>query len=230
MENSVYNVLQISENSWRIEDKHVRSFLFTGDRTAILIDTGFGTGDIKACAESLTDLPITLVNSHADPDHIGCNAAFDAALMHPSEFAYYAFRAGKEHAVSPLWEGDVIDLGVRSFEVFLIPGHTPGSIALLDRENRILLSGDTVADSPVFCFGDHRSVPAMIESLKKLEAMSDLYDTIYPSHGSFPLQKEAATAQRAAAELLLAGSLEPREPLQDIPAKMYVCGSVSFYI
>lgn len=33
----------------------------------------------------------------------------------------------------PLWEGTVIDLGFWKFEVILTPGHTPGSIMLLDR-------------------------------------------------------------------------------------------------
>ena len=229
MEFNPYNVIQISDQAWRIEDGHVRSLLFAGDCKAMLVDTGFGTGDIKACVESLTNMPVMLVNSHTDHDHIGGNAAFDAAYMHPSEFASYEARAGNSSIARPLWEGDKIDLGGRTFEVFLIPGHTPGSIALLDRENRIIITGDTVASTPVFIFGENRNISALIESLKKLEAMSDSYDTVYTAHGDFALGKEAVTAQREAAEMLLAGKLEPQDPLTDLPARMYVYGPASFY-
>jgi glyoxylase-like metal-dependent hydrolase (beta-lactamase superfamily II) len=173
-------------------------------------------------------LPVVLVNTHADRDHFGGNAGFPAASMHPAEFANYAAQAGGGAAVLPLWEGDVIDIGGRSFEVLLIPGHTPGSIALLDRENRILIVGDTISSDPVFIFGESRNIPAFIASLKKLEALSGAYDLVYPSHGSFPLGKEAVTAQREAAERLLAGDLPPQEPPFEIPAKLYAYGSASF--
>lgn len=45
-----------------------------------------------------------------------------------------------------LVEGDVVDLGDRSLEVLHLPGHSPGSIALLDRETATLFSGDVVYD------------------------------------------------------------------------------------
>ncbi|WP_067793877.1 MBL fold metallo-hydrolase [Actinomadura formosensis] len=48
-----------------------------------------------------------------------------------------------------LGEGDVIDLGGRRLEVLHLPGHTPGSIALLDAERDALFSGDIVAARPV---------------------------------------------------------------------------------
>jgi glyoxylase-like metal-dependent hydrolase (beta-lactamase superfamily II) len=41
-------------------------------------------------------------------------------------------------------EGDVFDLGDRHLEVFELPGHTPGGILLLLREDRILFTGDSV--------------------------------------------------------------------------------------
>ena len=43
-------------------------------------------------------------------------------------------------------EGDVIDLGDRVFHVFHLPGHSPGSIALYERDTEILFSGDVVYD------------------------------------------------------------------------------------
>ena len=41
-------------------------------------------------------------------------------------------------------EGDVIDLGDRQLEVLHLPGHSHGSIGLLERERGILFSGDVI--------------------------------------------------------------------------------------
>lgn len=45
-----------------------------------------------------------------------------------------------------LREGDRIDLGDRVFTVLVLPGHSPGSLALLDERDGLLLSGDAVYD------------------------------------------------------------------------------------
>jgi hypothetical protein len=47
MTNSVYEVHPIDETCWRIEENGVRSFLITGTQKAVLIDSGFGTGNIR---------------------------------------------------------------------------------------------------------------------------------------------------------------------------------------
>lgn len=43
-------------------------------------------------------------------------------------------------------EGDVIDLGGLKLEVYDLPGHTPGGIALLNRQDRILFVGDSIIE------------------------------------------------------------------------------------
>ncbi|RKT82634.1 Glyoxylase, beta-lactamase superfamily II [Saccharopolyspora antimicrobica] len=45
-----------------------------------------------------------------------------------------------------LAEADEIDLGDRVLRVLHLPGHSPGSIALLDEENGTLFSGDVIYD------------------------------------------------------------------------------------
>ena len=59
-----------------LHDEQVKSSLVVGRRRALLIDTGMGVGDIRALVESLTDRPITVVNSHAHWDHVGGNHRF----------------------------------------------------------------------------------------------------------------------------------------------------------
>jgi glyoxylase-like metal-dependent hydrolase (beta-lactamase superfamily II) len=43
-------------------------------------------------------------------------------------------------------EGDVIDLGDRHFEVWHLPGHSPGSLGLWEAATRTLFSGDAIYD------------------------------------------------------------------------------------
>ena len=229
MAEETYEVIKIDDSSWRIEDGMVRSFLFEGTDKTLLIDTGFGSGNIREVVEGITERPVMLVNSHADEDHVGCNKLFGKTHMHPAEYAFYFENNPFDAPVSPLWEGQVIDLKTRKFEVFLVPGHTPGSLALLDRENRILISGDTIADTPIFMFGKMRNVRAYIESLEKLSRMSESFDTIYPSHGSFPLGKDSIPKLITGAEKLLKGELKTEEPPFEVPAKMYVSEGASFF-
>lgn len=222
--------VKINENTYRIEDNGVRSLLFIGTEKALVVDSGFGaSGSIKEQVEALTNKPVVLVNTHADGDHIGCNAQFETAHMHPAEMPYYFTTAEPDASVCALWEGDVIDIGGRSFEVVLIPGHTPGSIALIDREGRILISGDSVSDTPVFMFGEVRSLNAYIASMKKLMKMQDLFDEIYPSHGPFPVAPAQIEKAHEAAVKLAAGELEPQEPPFPVQARMFSSGGASFF-
>lgn len=227
MAETPFEIVKIDESSYCIENSGVRCLLFIGTEKSLLVDTGFGNaGSLKAVTDSLTDKPIMLVISHADIDHIGANAEFDEVYMHPAEMSRYS----SDIPPLPLWEGDIIDIGGRKFEVILIPGHTPGSIALLDRDNRIIITGDTVSAGPVFMFGESRSLTAYMLSLKKLLSMSDAFDTIYPSHGTFPLKPEQITIALAAAEKLFAGELVGEDPPHPLPAKLYSYnGGMFFY-
>ena len=59
----------------------------------------------------------------------------------------------EEHQLQPVSsislvdEGDIVDLGDRSFEVLHLPGHSPGSIGLWEASTGTLFSGDAVYDS-----------------------------------------------------------------------------------
>ncbi|MDR1330070.1 MAG: MBL fold metallo-hydrolase [Oscillospiraceae bacterium] len=225
-----YEVIKISEGTWRIEDGMVRCFLFAGESRALLVDTGMSGGELLAEVRALTSLPVTLVNTHADGDHTGANGQFAEAYMHPAEFTYYYEDDGNR--VPParaMWDGDVIDLGGRSFEVFVIPGHTNGSIALLDRANRVIVTGDSVSRVPVFMFGRQRNIRAYICSMNRLLAMAGDFDTVYPSHGEFPVGAEEIRKLIAAAEQLLKGGLDPQDTPFPLPAKMYSFDGVGFY-
>lgn len=44
-----------------------------GTKRALLIDSGLTVTNAREIAEGLTDLPISLLNTHSDPDHIASN-------------------------------------------------------------------------------------------------------------------------------------------------------------
>jgi hydroxyacylglutathione hydrolase len=224
-----YEVRQLDASCWQIEESGVRSFLITGDKRALLVDSGYGTGNIKEIAGQLTALPLMLVNTHTDRDHIGCNALFEKAYMHPAEYDRYHLGTGAGPAVEPLWEGDRINLGGRSFEVILIPGHTPGSIALLDAENRVLLGGDSVQAGMIFMFGQGRNIHAYIASMLKLAGIRDRFDTVYPSHGPIPVSSDILDGLIHGARRILSKEIEGTEsPIANISAKVYDAGVAKF--
>ncbi len=229
MKNTPYQVHQVDASCWRIEENGVRSFVVKGAEKTLLIDTGFGTGNLKEMVDNLSTLPVMLVNTHTDKDHIGCNALFEKAYMHPSEYDRYHHGLGAGQAVEPLWEGDRIDLGKRSLEVLFLPGHTPGSIALLDAENRVLFSGDSVQAGTIYMFGQGRNMQAYIESMTRLAAISDRFDTAYPSHGLIPIQSDIIEGLIAGAKRVLKGDIKGTQADRPgISAKLYDVGVAKF--
>ena len=233
--------IRINENTWRFEDEGVRFFLLAGAGKALMIDSGMMTPDARELAEGVLaeyaaeqaagerdaaaqPLPLELLNTHADMDHLSGNAAFDRFYMHPAEsYNYYkssrpgfvpASLSGGE--MIPVWDGDVLDLGGRELEIIGLPGHTPGSIAVLDRAARVLISGDPIQDGQIYMFGPMRELHAYRMSLQKLEkimAERDPFDEIWPSHGTFPVKPELVKQLDEAAGKVLAGEV-PAEPFE----------------
>lgn len=109
-------IIQMNENTWRIEDQGVRFFLLKGTEKALLIDSGMQTHNAKEIAELLMDLSIVLLNTHADRDHIGSIEEFDTFYMHPDEEASYR-RENTHGEVIPIHDGDEIDLGKRKLRI-----------------------------------------------------------------------------------------------------------------
>ena len=48
-------------------------------------------------------------------------------------------------------EGDIFNLGDKELEIIEMPGHTAGSVCILDRKDKVLFSGDNVNDIELLC-------------------------------------------------------------------------------
>lgn len=185
------SVKEVSKGIWSFEEDHSSCFLVVGHDRALLIDTSRGTTDLYTEVRKITDLPVTLVNTHSDLDHTGNNAKFEEdCWIHPEELAKLRLKGGLKGDYKPAKEGHVFDLGGRKLRVIECPGHTDGSIALFEEETGVLFTGDTVSEASIYMFGDGRDGDKLIKSLRKLEVMGDAVKFLYPSHGPCPVEPE----------------------------------------
>ena len=223
------NINRIDEATWSFEEAGVRFFLLAGTERALLIDSGMQTRNAKELAGELTSLPLSLLNTHADPDHIGSNDEFDSFYMHLAEGSNYYNSQKRAGTMLPVWDGDFIDLGDRPLRVITLPGHTPGSIAVLDEKNRRIFTGDPVQDGHIFMFGVQREMHAYRHSLLKLQKYADTFDEIYPSHGTCPVKPPIIMELYEAAGKILDGQLtgQPGDMFGN-PITVYDAGPATF--
>lgn len=105
---------------------------------------------------------------------------------HTEELLAMLPKEEKPFSYKPLVDGQVIDLGGRTLEVIHAPGHSEGSISLLDKANRIMFTGDTANVSLVIP-GKTGPYPGpgmevYNQSLHKLWNRQEEYDHIAVGH------------------------------------------------
>lgn len=213
-------------------------WLIEGRDKALLVDTGLGLGDLRAEVRALTDKPLIPVNTHGHGDHSGGNYGFDRVYLHPAarpdaEAALemtemFASRSELEAirrrmAERPtelrfLSQGDVFDLGGRRLEVLEIPGHTPGDIALYDREAGLLFSGDSMVHSMdvLLVVPQTVSVSRYTESLRKLAALEGLTG-FCSGHDPCIMPRSFLLDCLACGEKILAGTARVKETDPRLP-------------
>ncbi|UCE39817.1 MAG: MBL fold metallo-hydrolase [Candidatus Aminicenantes bacterium] len=79
-------------------------------------------------------------------------------------------------------DGMIYDLGNRPIEVIHSPGHSPDSICLLDKKNRLLFCGDFFYSGPLYAFEEDVNIQDYITSLENLIKRIDEFDFLCPSH------------------------------------------------
>ncbi len=106
-------------------------------------------------------------------------------------------------------DGYLFQLGGREIEVIHTPGHSVGSICLLDREARMLFSGDTICGSGILLDLEGGSSPEVYaSSVARLQALSPEFDAIWPGHHYGPLKKEVLQGFQACASSIIEGTAE----------------------
>jgi hydroxyacylglutathione hydrolase len=188
-------------------------YLVLGSERSLLVDTGFGIGDLAGLAASLTNAPVVLVNTHGHVDHASGDAAFspvhigqgDRAFISrpydpvrrrsimqrfqdttlPAAFQPDAWRTRAPETIVTVKDGHVFKLGNRQLEVILVPGHSHGSLCLIDRASRLLFSGDTLVPGHVWMhLHESTTLRQYRDSLDRLRQAAGEFDAVFSGHGN----------------------------------------------
>lgn len=222
---------RINESTWVVDDGFVRGFLLEGAEKAVLIDTCASSNEARALAESVTDKPVILVNTHGDGDHVAGNGEFESFYMGKADYEGCNVAARfPESRLIDIEDGDIIDAGERPLLMIAIPGHTRGSVAILDVNARVLYTGDSVQDGHVYMFGNHRDPSAFAASLDKMVGMGDKYDVLRTAHGQMELDGGYVEKVRDAWQMVLDGKVQGRkEELHGRTVVTYDTDDCGFY-
>ena len=148
-------------------------YLLESDAGTLMIDSGNGELELEK--------PLQVILTHGHFDHTrGVRDGWNA-FMHRADFMneipYYTPMGVKSLSLAR------IKWGKFELEVIHTPGHTPGSVCILEKRNRILFSGDTIFPEggrgrTDFKGGDEKAMAKSLEMLKKLD-----YKMLCAGHG-----------------------------------------------
>lgn len=191
-DNSCYKVSTVKDRVWTIvENNSVNIYVIEGTDSALIIDAGYGMGNLKEFVQTLTSKPLIMVNTHGHGDHTGADFQFSKVYAHEKEQEQIqqALNRRKDGFTSntriiTVSEGYVFDLGGRQLKVIEAPGHTPGSIILLDSEKKLLFAGDHINAIVWLFLKGSEPLEIYLENLEKTEKLIDSYNTIMPGHNA----------------------------------------------
>lgn len=166
----VYSILDAGDSSF---------YVVEGTDRAAVIDTGITPGGrIMPVVRSLTDKPLVLVITHAHIDHMHHMDEFEEIyLCHddltlPQEYLQ-EMMGGKAldlRSTRDMHTGTAISLGDSDLEICQVPGHTPGSVVVLDHRRDLLFTGDAIGSG----YGVWLQVPGAVPLEDYLQSLRAL--------------------------------------------------------
>ena len=190
---------KINNQTWRISEVNretenaVDSYLLCGTRRAVLIDTLMFTSNLYDIVREFTSLPLDVIITHGHIDHVGeslpvftendCAVFMDLRDLFLVENTNFDFI--KTVNFKDLGDKKLFDLGRRNIEIISFPGHTPGSLVLLDRNAELIFTGDSIGSGPLWMqLPEALTLPVFEKNLKELYDNLRCFDNlkIYPGH------------------------------------------------
>lgn len=198
-------------------------YLVQGAKTSCLIDGGWGLcTDLLARLPSGTR-NLAAIATHSHYDHIGHLGVVTRRYGHEAEADVFRdpnveatqawpFLAGRtsladggvidarsiEQVPCPLTDivgdGDEIDLGGRLLKIFHTPGHSPGSISLLDGETGSVFCGDVLLEGEIYDDIPGADKAALLASHRRLASVA--FDRFLAGHGAI-MERPAVLARMA---------------------------------
>lgn len=169
---------------YELEGLETNVYVVNVPKHVFVVDTFLGPRPMdivkKRMAGAFRRKPVVVVNTHYHWDHVWGNCAFPGALVvshdrcrekmleiGEKELAAYAkLRQGKVKLVYPNCTfTDRLTFEDDDVEFFHSPGHSPDSIAVYDRADRVLLVGDNVEEPLPYLYSkDFESYGRTLES------------------------------------------------------------------
>jgi len=144
--------------------------------------------------------PVKLLNTHGHIDHV-CGNSFvakkyniglemhkeDLQTLHSLPQVSHLYGLHAEESIEPsvfLNEGDIVKFGNSSLEIVFTPGHSPGSICFVSKENKFIIGGDVLFHGSIgrtdLPGGDHEALLSNIR--EKLFVLGDDF-AVFSGHG-----------------------------------------------
>ena len=186
---------EFSENTLVIHDQ----------RDCIIIDPGcYEQAEVNELINYISEnnlIPIYVVNTHCHVDHVLGVEKIKNYFQIPFLIGRYELPTLKSVKLyAPLYgypgyvepvadrlvdEGEIIQLGMQNWEVLEVPGHSPGHIALLNREEKVCISGDVLFNQSI----GRTDLPGgdfsvLIDSIKSKIFTLPGETKVIPGHGS----------------------------------------------
>ncbi len=226
--------------------------LIIGTKQAAIIDTGLGLADLRKYVSQFTDLPVIALSTHGHLDHVGANQLFDGAYVGKEDeaTALSSTRAGRLRGYSGFMEGnaamiefatknmvddkpikynfvkdgDKIDLGGIEIEVIGFPGHTPGSVAYVERQHKVAFTGDSMLFRVLL--SNREKLAQWTESVKNFAAKTKDIDTIVNGHQWEPFHQSDIAEELALSDAIMQRKITgTTKVILNSPRMIYTLGS-----
>ncbi len=212
MEKTFYTTEKVTEHITRIRAfwNDACMYFIEGEDKNLLVDTGYGFGDLKSFVDGLSDKPYDVVLSHGHIDHANGSGQWEKVYMSHKDIDLYHKRSSIEERkkflkkyVSDIYDyddsyfmpihddnfidindGDEFDLGGITVLAISAPGHTQGMTVFLVKEDRTILFGDACGVYTLFVYPEATSLEEFQVSLAKLKSFENDYDRILRQHGT----------------------------------------------
>lgn len=186
-------------------------YLVEGDERDCLIDGGWGLAPNLEAARPVLAKPLIAIASHSHFDHIGLLHLAAERYGHQAEEAIFAAPEPHATQALPYLEkrvvlqgrrflepasiiqdacppdhfvadGDRIELGGRALTIFHTPGHSPGSLSILDDRSGFLFPADLVHDGHIYDDIPGADRYALLLSHRRLDGVA--FTLACPGHGA----------------------------------------------
>lgn len=208
--NEDLTISELEDHVWVVEttDK-TTMYIIEGKKKAMLIDAGTKCEKLDEVVRKITSKPLYVVITHFHPDHAGNIKYFDRIYMHEADTPLIRMmNIEYEGEIEFVKEGDVFDLGDKKIDVVFTPGHTPGSIVLVDKQAGNCYTGDAFGSGMVWLHLEpYTNISTYVESCEKMEQIMEEESITKIYCGHYPYVKKAFDKSYIADMHLLAKDL-----------------------